>query len=93
MSKRFQRWVETWIEENVNPHSNTDIESDDARAERLTEQLFAEAAAAGFTTLEIDEERKPIPRLVRAAVTEAVEFDADAYKLKSSLAMENEDGD
>lgn len=93
MSKRFQRWVETWIEENINPHVNADIESNEARAERLTRTLFAEAAAAGFSKFEIDEERKPIPRLVAGAVSNSTDFDIDAYVLKSQLAMENEDGD
>jgi len=47
MSKRFLRWVETWIEENIPPGANPDIESNEARAERLMEKLFAEAAAIG----------------------------------------------
>lgn len=93
MSKRFQRWVETWIEDNVHPHANADIESNDARAERLTKELFAAADAAGFAKFEIDAERDRIPGRVRATVTEITDFDIDAYHLKSQLAMENEDGD
>ncbi|MGD9739590.1 MAG: DUF768 domain-containing protein [Bauldia sp.] len=93
MSKRFQNWVDTWIEENVNPHSNTDIETKDARAERLTDKLFADAAAAGFQKFEIDEERTRVGPRVRAAVVDTTEFDIDHYKLKSQLAMEHEDGD
>jgi hypothetical protein len=27
MSKRFLRWVDTWIEENIPPGANPDIES------------------------------------------------------------------
>ena len=57
MSKRFLRWVETWIEENIPPGANPDIESHDAKAKRLSDKLFAEAAAAGFKNFEIDEER------------------------------------
>ena len=93
MSKRFLRWVDTWIEENVPPGANSDIESHEARAERLTEQLFAEAAAAGFSEFETNEERKHIPPMVKAAVADDTDFDIDAYDLKTQLAMENEDGD
>ncbi len=93
MSKRFLRWVETWIEENIPPGANPDIESHEARAERLTEKLFAEAAAAGFSKLETEEERERVSPQVQAAVADSTDFDIDAYKLKSQLAMENEDGD
>lgn len=93
MSKRFVRWVETWIEEKIPPGANPDIESHEARAKRLTEQLFAEAAAAGFSKYETDEEREHIPPRVLAAVIDSTDFDVDAYHLKSQLAQENEDGD
>ena len=93
MSNRFLRWVETWIEENIPPGANPDIESHEARAKRLTEKLFAEAAAAGFTNFETEEERERIPPLVLTAVADCTDFDIDAYHLKSQLAQENEDGD
>lgn len=93
MSKRFLRWVETWIEENIPPGANPDLESHDAKAKRLSEALFAEAATAGFTTVEIDEERVRISPLVLTAVSDSTDFDIDAYRLKSELAQENEDGD
>lgn len=93
MSKRFLRWVETWIEENIPPGANPDIESHDAKAKRLTDQLFAEAAAAGFKNFEIEEERERIPPLVLTAVSDSTDFNIDAYHLKSQLAQENEDGD
>lgn len=93
MSKRFLRWVETWIEENIPPGANPDIESHEARAERLMEQLFAEAAAANFSKFETEEERERITPLVRTAVADSTDFDIDTYRLKSLLAMENEDGD
>ena len=82
-----------WIEENIPAGANSDLESNAARAERLTGKLFAEAAAAGFSRYEIEDERPRIPRLVEAAVADTTEFDKDAYMLKSQLAMENEDGD
>lgn len=93
MSKRFLRWVETWIEENIPPGANPDIESHDARAKRLTEQLFAEAVAAGFQDFETEEERERVLPLVLAAVADDTDFDIDAYMLKFQLAQENEDGD
>ncbi len=93
MSMRFHRWAETWIEENIAPGANSDLESNAARAERLTSKLFAEAAAAGFSKFEIEEERQRLPLRVQAAVADTTDFDKDAYMLKTQLAMENEDGD
>ncbi len=93
MSKRFLRWVGTWIEENIPPGANPDIESHAAKANRLTAKLFAEALAAGFTTFETEEERERVLPLVLAAVSDSTDFDVDAYRLKSELARENEDGD
>jgi len=93
MSKRFLRWAETWIEENIPPGANPDIESHEARAKRLMEQMFAEAAAANFSDFETKEERERIAPLVLAAVSDSTDFDIDAYHLKSQLAQENEDGD
>jgi hypothetical protein len=93
MSKRFLRWVETWIEENIPPGANPDIESHEARAERLTEKLFAEAAAANFSKFETDEERERVVPRILAAVADSRDWDVDAYVLKSQLAQENEDGD
>lgn len=93
MSKRFLRWVEAWIEEKIPPGANPDIESHGARAQRLSELLFAEAAAAGFTSVETQEERERVQPLVLAAVSDSTDFDIDAYRLKLELARENEDGD
>ena len=93
MSKRFLRWVETWTEENIPPGANPDLESHEARATRLSEKLLAEATAAGFTTSEIGEEKERVQTLVFAAVSDSTDFDIDAYRLKSQLAQENEDGD
>ena len=93
MSKRFQRWIGEWVEENVLPHANADIESNDARALRLTTKLLADAAAAGFSQFEIKEERERVPRMVHAAVADSADFDIDAYHLAWQLAQEHEDGD
>jgi hypothetical protein len=93
MSKRFLRWVETWIEENIPPGANPDIESHEAKAKRLSEKLLADAAGAGFTSSETEEERDRVAPMVFAAVSDSTDFDIDAYRLKSALAQENEDGD
>ncbi|MDH5327790.1 MAG: DUF768 domain-containing protein [Gammaproteobacteria bacterium] len=93
MSKRFLRWAETWIEENIPPGANTDIESHQARAKRLMEKMFAEAAAVNFSSFEIKEERESIAPKILAAVSDSTEFDYDTYTLKYLLAQENEDGD
>jgi len=93
MSKRFLRWAETWIEEHIPPGANPDIESFEAKAHRLSETLFAEAVAAGFTSVETEEERQRIAPLVLAAVSDGTDFDLDTYQLKLQLARENEDGD
>jgi len=93
MSKRFIRWVEAWIEENILPGANPDIESHEVKAKRLTEKLFDEAVTTGFTTAESEEERERVLPLVLAAVSDSTDFDIDVYRLKSELANENEDGD
>jgi hypothetical protein len=93
MSKRFQNWVRTWIEDNVLPHANTDIETDEARAQRLTKKMLAEAVAANFKKAEIDEEQDRVLRQIRGAISDRQEFDIDAYQLAWRLAMEHEDGD
>ena len=56
MSKRFLRWAETWIGENIPPGANPDIESHEARAKRLLEKLLTEATEGGFTKFETEEE-------------------------------------
>ncbi len=93
MSNRFLRWAQTWIEDNIPPGANPDLESHDARAKRLTAKLFAEASEAGFTSFEAEEERQRVVPKVLAAVSDDTDFDVDAYVLKSQLAQENEDGD
>lgn len=93
MSKRFQRWIDEWAEENVLPHANTDIETNDARALRLTKKMLADAHAAGFPKHEIEEEKNRVLRQIQKAISERSDFDPDAYMLAWKLAFENEDGD
>jgi len=93
MSKRFLRWAETWIEENIAPGANPDIESFAARAKRLSLDMLTEATEAGFSSFETEEEMERVSPLVLAAVSDRTDFNIDAYRLKSQLAQENEDGD
>lgn len=93
MSNRFLRWAGTWIEDNIPPGANPDIETYPARAKRLLDKLVAEAADAGFTRAEIEEERARLAPQVLAAASDDRDFDVNAYHLKSLLAQENEDGD
>jgi len=93
MSDRFLRWAKMWIEEKIPPGANPDIESHDAKAKRLFGKLSSEAAAEGFTSSEIAAERERILPLILTAVSDSRDFDIDAYRLKSLLAQENEDGD
>ena len=93
MSKRFQNWAETWIEDNILHGGNPDIENYDARARRLMDEMYAAAAAANFSDLETAEERKHLAPLVLAKVSDDTEFDYDTFTLKYLLAAEFEDGD
>jgi len=93
MSMRFNKWASNWIEENIPPGSNPDIETYEARAKRLMNEMFAQATAVNFSDFEIKEEWSRIAPLVLAAVSDTTEFDVDAYALKTLLANEHEDGD
>ena len=48
MSMRFNKWASDWIEENILPGANSDVETHEARAKRLIGEMFAEAAEAKF---------------------------------------------
>jgi len=93
MSNRFLRWAGSWIEDNILPGANPDIETYADRAKRLMAKLFAEAEDAGFTHAEIEEERARLAPQVLAAASDSRDFDVSTYHLKSLLAQENEDGD
>ena len=65
----------------------------------LEEERHTEGVALGHTVgllLRVtvtEEERDRVPPLVQTAVSDSTDFDIDAYRLKSELANENEDGD
>lgn len=93
MSMRYNKWASDWIEENILPGANPDVETFEAKAKRLMKQMSAEALEAKFKDFEIKEERSRIAPLVLAAVSDQTEFDYDTYTLKRLLAEELEDGD
>ena len=93
MSKRFQRWAETWIEDNIPPGANPDLENYDDRAKRLMDEMYAEAAAKNFSDSETKEEREHLAPMVLDAVSDSPDFDYDAFTIKYLLAQETEDGD
>ncbi len=93
MSNRFLIWAEAWIEENILPGANTDVESYEVKAKRLMGELYAEAAEAKFKKFETKEERERIASQILVAVSDSTDFDFDTYELKRLLAEELEDGD
>ncbi len=93
MSMRFNKWASKWIEENILPGANTDVETYEDRAKRLIGEMFAEAAEAKFKKFEMKEEEDRLAPLILAAVSDNRDFDYDVYKLKFLLAEELEDGD
>ena len=70
-----------------------DIESYDARAKRLMDEMYAEAAAANFSDFETAEEREHLAPLVLAAASNNTDFDYDTFTHKYLLAQEMGDGD
>ena len=93
MSMRYNKWASNWIEENILPGANTDVETYEAKAKRLMKEMIAEAIVAKFKDFEIEEEWPRIAPLVLAAVSDTTDFDYNTYKLKFLLAEELEDGD
>ena len=93
MSNRFLIWAEEWIDENILPGANTDVEKYEVKAKRLMKKLYAEAAEARFKEFEMKEERERIAPQILAAVSDTTDFDYDTYILKGLLAEELEDGD
>ena len=93
MSMRYNKWASKWIEDNILPGANSDVETYEAKTKRLMKQMKAEALEAKFKDFEIDEEKTRIVPLVLAVVSDRTEFDIDKHTLKGLLAEELEDGD
>lgn len=93
MSMRFNKWGSKWIEDNILPGANSDVETFEAKAKRLMKQMNDEAREAKFKDFEIKEEQSRLAPLVLDAVSDQTDFDYDSYTLKRLLAEELEDGD
>jgi hypothetical protein len=79
MSKRFLRWIDVWIEDNVAHGDGADIESHAVRAKRFADKLLAEAAAGGFGAGEIAEEAGKVQGLIVRKLASAAEFDISTF--------------
>jgi hypothetical protein len=90
---RYNIWASDWIEENILPGANPDVETFEDKAKRLMRQMKVEALEAKFKDFEIKEERSRIAPLVLAVVSDRTDFDIDKHILKGLLAEELEDGD
>lgn len=93
MSMRYNTWASKWIEDNILPGANSDVETFEAKAKRLMKQMNVEGAEARFKDFEIKEEQSRLAPLILDAVSDQTDFDYDVYTLKRLLAEELEDGD
>jgi hypothetical protein len=79
MSKRFLRWIDVWIEDNVASGSGGDVEAYDARATRLAQHLLTTAAAEGFQKDELDEEAAKVAGLIEKKLARKLDFDISQF--------------
>jgi hypothetical protein len=79
MSKRFLRWIDLWIADNVRSGSGGDVEPFEVRAARLRDELIAEAATQGFRREEIDEEAGKVAGLIETKLATKPEFDISQF--------------
>lgn len=79
MSRRFLRWIEVWIEDNVPIGDGGDIEPFAQRAERFAAGLLDAARAQGFRPEEIADEEAKIPALIAGHLGAVVEFDLSTF--------------
>ena len=79
MSKRFVRWIETWIAANLRPGEGGDVEPYEVRAGRLADALLAEATTQGFRQDEIDEEAPRVPGMIQTKLATKPEFDLSQF--------------
>lgn len=93
MSMRYNKWASDWIEENILPGANPDVETYEDKTKRLMGEMKVEALKAKFKDFEIKEEWPRIAPLVLAVVSDRTEFDIATHELKGLLAEELEDGD
>ena len=79
MSKRFLRWIDVWIDDNVRSGSGGDVESFAARAARLSDQLLEQAVNEGFPADEIEEESEKVAALIEKKLSTKPEFDISQF--------------
>lgn len=79
MSKRFLRWIDSWIEDNVPIGDGADIEPFEQRAKRLAAEILAAANAEGFRPDEIEDEFGKVPGLLTKRLGANVEFDLSTF--------------
>lgn len=80
MSKRFLRWVDRWIEDNVVPGAHRDVTTTEVKAAQMAELCLAAAAGEGFLQAEIDEEVAKLKPLMAKAVNATSEYQADYFR-------------
>jgi len=79
MSKRFLRWIDAWIEDNVRHGEGGDLEPYAVRAERIAERLLADARAGGFPQHEVDEETPKVASLIETWLATKPSFDISGF--------------
>lgn len=65
MSKRFQRFIESWVERHVRPSS---MDSYERSADDLLRQCLEEGARQGFLANEVAEEKAFIAERIKSAL-------------------------
>jgi hypothetical protein len=84
MSERAISFVETWLNERVQPDVFHDEEGPNERNKYLADQLILDAGSAGITPREIEEE---YPDLI-GTVADAMDAAADAEAKRSAQIAE-----
>ena len=77
MSKRFMRFAEQWIEDNVRPAT---MDSFEQGADAWVAQCVAEGAKGGFSAAEIQEEKANIAAKVVKALSAEHAPDLDRFR-------------
>ncbi|MCW5696818.1 MAG: DUF768 domain-containing protein [Bauldia sp.] len=80
MSKRFMRFAEDWIADNVRPPLNPDLEDATSRNERITRALLDLAALSGFAQKEIEEDCHRLLPLIETATATRRDPDLDRFR-------------
>jgi hypothetical protein len=79
MSKRLLRWIDVWMADNLRPGEGGDIEPYAARAERIAEEMIAEARAGGFRSDEIADVGGKLVRIITTYLATKPGFDISGF--------------